>query len=87
MWALEYIGAGEDGFRKLDASVKRAIEKYMAAVCKLQDPRARGKRLSGGLKGHHRYRVGDFRVICTIMEDRLLILAIDVGHRSSVYDD
>jgi len=32
-----------------------------------------------------RYRVGDYRLICKIEDDRLLVLVLDIGHRREVY--
>ena len=49
------------------------------------DPRALGKSLADDHKGKWRYRIGDYRLICEINDDELVILAITVGHRSSIY--
>lgn len=32
-----------------------------------------------------RYRVGDYRIICDIRDSELIILALSIGHRSSIY--
>jgi len=50
------------------------------------DPRKTGKALTGQYKGSWRYRVGDYRILAEIHDDVLLILLIDIGHRSTVYD-
>jgi mRNA interferase RelE/StbE len=39
--------------------------------------------LSGLLGGAYKYRVGDWRVIYTLMEDAIIIQA--VGHRRNIY--
>ena len=46
------------------------------------DPRSRGKALTGPLTGLWRYRIGDWRVVVDIYDDRLVILALDIEHRS-----
>ncbi|MBQ7262142.1 MAG: type II toxin-antitoxin system RelE/ParE family toxin, partial [Synergistaceae bacterium] len=46
---------------------------------------SRGRALSGPLAGLWRYRVGDHRLICEIQDDVLVILVIDIGHRSKIY--
>ena len=51
-----------------------------------EDPRKTGKPLSGEFKGSWRYRVGDYKIIAEIHDDVLVILLIDIGHRSTVYD-
>lgn len=53
----------------------------------LDDPQTRCKALTGPLAGLWRLRVGDYRVLLDIQRDELVIVALDVGHRSSIYDD
>ena len=48
-------------------------------------PRSSGKALHGEFKGMWRYRVGDYRIICEIIDDELVVVAIEVEHRSKVY--
>ena len=50
------------------------------------DPRQRGKAFSGPLAGIWRYRIGDHRLICQLLDDRLIDLVLRLGHRSRVYD-
>jgi mRNA interferase RelE/StbE len=49
------------------------------------DPRQAGSALLGDLSGYWRYRVGDYRVLCRIVDHELLVLVVEVGHRSDVY--
>jgi len=51
----------------------------------LDDPRELGKPLKGGLSQLWRYRFGDFRVICELHDDALVVLVIRIGHRRDVY--
>jgi mRNA interferase RelE/StbE len=44
-----------------------------------------GKPLTGSLKGYWRYRVGDYRIICELRDEELLILVIEIAHRREVY--
>jgi len=51
------------------------------------DPRPPGaKMLRGGEQGRWRVRVGDYRIVYTIEDDRLLILVLRMAHRREVYD-
>ncbi len=43
-------------------------------------PRKPGKELPGELADVWRYRVGDYRVICKIEKDSLLVLALESRH-------
>lgn len=49
------------------------------------DPYEKGKTLKGNFKGSIRYRVGDYRIITDIQNDKLIILVVNVEHRSTVY--
>ena len=51
-----------------------------------EDPRRTGKALAGQYKGSWRYRIGNYRILTEIHDDVLVILLIDIGHRSTVYD-
>ncbi len=51
----------------------------------VDNPRYIGKALSGNKKGFWRYRFGNYRVICRILDDELVILAVEVGHRREIY--
>jgi mRNA interferase RelE/StbE len=50
-----------------------------------EDPRAHGKGLTASRSGEWRYRVGDYRILCNIKDEVLVIEVFAVGHRSSVY--
>lgn len=72
--------------KKLDKPIARRITDYLAEVGAMVDPCSRGKGLAGDRAGFWRYRVGDYRVICELHDVELVILALEVGHRSSVYE-
>ncbi|MBQ9409382.1 MAG: type II toxin-antitoxin system RelE/ParE family toxin [Clostridia bacterium] len=50
-----------------------------------KDHQRRGEVHAGDLKGQWRYRIGDYRLICLIEDNQLVILALSVGHRSEIY--
>ena len=50
-----------------------------------KDPFIHGKELKGNLKGQWRYRVGDYRILCEIENEKLIIQIINVGHRREIY--
>ena len=55
-------------------------------VSKLDDPRSIGQALHGSRLGEFwKYRVGDYRLICKIEDDRLFVLVLRVGHRKEIY--
>lgn len=71
--------------RKLDKQVAARIFEELDEVAALDDPRSRGKALTGNLSGLWRYRVGDYRIVCDIEDGVLVILVVDVAHRSRIY--
>jgi len=72
--------------KKLDKPAARMIVEYMKDIEKLDDPKSRGKRLSGNLAEFWRYRVEDYRVLCKIQEDVLIVLVVEIGDRKNVYN-
>lgn len=51
-----------------------------------ENPRAKGKGLTANRSGQWRYRIGDYRLICEIKDNELIILALSVGHRRDMYE-
>lgn len=83
---VEYTETALRQLRKLDRQVARRVIDYLDEVAALDDPRNRGKGLTGDRAGIWRYRVGDYRVLCQLLDAELVILAVEVGHRGSIYD-
>jgi len=51
-----------------------------------QDPRSLGEALRGSHLGKFwKYRVGDYRALARIEDERLLVLVVKIGHGSLVY--
>ena len=61
------------------------IVRAMDDIAALENPRQRGKALTGDFAGFWRYRVGDWRVIVKIEDRRLIIILVAVGHRREIY--
>lgn len=75
-------------FRKLDKYTQRMIRSWIEKNLRgCTDPRQHGKRLTANHNGQWRYRIGDYRLIALIEDDRLVILALNIGHRREVYDE
>ena len=52
-----------------------------------ENPRIHGKGLKSNRSGQWRYRIGDYRLICEIQDKKIIIYALEVGHRKRIYDD
>ena len=86
-WTIEVSSAAERQLRKLDKPAAKRLATYLQHVsADPEGPRRRGKPLTGGLRGLWRYRVGDYRVICELNDERLVVLVVRLGHRSRIYD-
>ena len=72
--------------KKLDKQTLLIITSYIDNNLKdTNNPRKKGKALTGNLKGLWRYRIMDYRLIVDIQDDVLVIVAIDFGHRNKIY--
>ena len=71
--------------KKLDAAISKRVLDYLEQIELLDNPRSRGKALTSNLSGLWRYRVGDYRILCRIRDDKLIITVIEIEHRSMVY--
>ncbi len=73
-------------FAKLDKAVKVQILDWLEENIEgCTDPRWTGKALKGNLRGYWRYKVGNYRIVCDIIDDKLTVLGINVGHRGKIY--
>lgn len=73
-------------FKKLDRYTQKMIKFWIDKNLEnCADPRIHGKGLTDNRSGQWRYRIGDYRLICQIEDNRLIILALSIGHRSEVY--
>ncbi|MEX0841042.1 MAG: type II toxin-antitoxin system RelE/ParE family toxin [Xanthobacteraceae bacterium] len=85
-WRVEFDRAAARELRKLGGEAQQAILRYLRRrIAGPGDPRRFGQALTGGLKGLWRYRVGDYRIVAAIEDDRFVVLVVTVGHRREVY--
>lgn len=86
MWQLVFSKKADRQLSKMDPGVRRIIVAWLLKnVDGCEDPRAHGKGLTADRSGEWRYRVGDYRILCEIRDEELVVLALEVGHRRSVY--
>lgn len=64
----------------------RILDFLEKRIALLEEPRTSGKPLKGELGIFWRYRVGNYRVLCEIQDEKLVILAALIGHRKEIYD-
>lgn len=74
-WQLRTSPQFDKAARRLDRAVLRRVRAHLDEVCQFDDPRQRGKGLTGNLAGYRRYRVGDWRVVAEICDEEIIIIA------------
>ncbi len=88
MWTIEWDDAARKELRKLDYTVQEQILSYLEKrIATEEDPRRFGEGLSADKVGLWRYRVRNYRIICQIEDQKLVVLVVRVGHRRDVYDN
>lgn len=85
-WTIELSDTAKKSLRKLDRQVSKRIAVFLRdRVAQLDDPRTLGKALHASLEDYWSYRVGDYRLICEIRDQTLVVLVVEIGHRSDIY--
>tara|TARA_B110000008_G_scaffold245526_1_gene255853 strand:- start:94 stop:360 length:267 start_codon:yes stop_codon:yes gene_type:complete len=86
-WVCKFDRRALRELNKLDSKSQQKILAYLEERIELDaDPRRFGKRLKANLAGLWRYRVGNYRIICRIVDNELIVLVLAVGHRKTIYE-
>lgn len=87
IYKLETTSKFDKEFKKLDNYTKRMIKSWIDKnLSNIINPRQIGKGLTSNKSGQWRYRIGSYRLICIIEDDKLIITALTIGHRKNIYD-
>lgn len=70
-------------YKHTSALIMGWIEKNLDGC---ENPRVHGKGLTANRTGQWRYRIGNYRLICEIKDEEVLILVLEVGHRREIYN-
>jgi mRNA interferase RelE/StbE len=85
-WRIEYAKSVQKTAAKLDPPVRKRIKHFLEQRLRgRDDPRQLGKALKVGQPELWRYRVGDYRIICVLHDETLIVLVVRIGHRKDVY--
>ena len=83
---VEYSKTAMNTIKKMESSTSNLIRTWIEKnLMNTENPRIKGKALTGDLKGLWRYRVGDYRILAEIQDTKIVILILDIGHRSKIY--
>lgn len=86
-WIIKYTESASKQLKKLDKQVALRVLNFMdERIATSVDPYAFGKNLKGPKMGQYwRYRVGDVRIICDILDSQVTILVVEIGNRREIY--
>ena len=88
-YVIEFAAPAAKALRKLHAGAPEQAARIARALTELaDDPRPVGKKIKAlvGRRGHLRLRVGDYRLVYTVIDERLVVLVLEIGHRREIYD-
>lgn len=85
-WVVNFSKLAKKQLKSLDKQAQTRILDFLEdRIGRSVDPRLSGKPLAGTFSGLWRYRVGDYRIICQIEDEKLVVLVVAVGHRREIY--
>ncbi len=85
-WRIEITRTATKQITKLDQQAQKSILRFLRErLAGADNPRQSGRALQGEKRGLWRYRVGDYRLICDIQDQKITILVLELGHRKDVY--
>ena len=87
MYHVEFTKSALKSLKKMNKSIAALIYGWIKKNLEgCDNPRLHGKGLTSNRSGQWRYRVGDYRILSEIDDDRVLILVVNVRHRREIYD-
>jgi mRNA interferase RelE/StbE len=86
-WTIECDLTARKSVEKLDRQTRHRLRVFIhERLANLEDQRNTGSALKGSKLGNvWRYRVGGYRIVCDLRDQRLVILVVEIGHRREVY--
>lgn len=85
-YQVEYTKEALKALKKMDRHTAALILGWVRKnLVGCTDPRQHGKGLTANRSGQWRYRVGEYRLLTEIEDDRIIILILEIGHRKEIY--
>lgn len=86
-YQVEFTDMAKKELMKLDRHISLMITSWIRKNLEgCENPRQYGRALVANHRGKWRYRVGDYRVLAEIQDEKITILIVTVGHRREVYE-
>ena len=86
-WRVDFDPDAVKDLKKLDKQIQvRILDFLRGRLARLDNPRELGEALAGSKLGNYwKYRVGDWRIICDLQDQRIVVRVLRVGNRREVY--
>lgn len=85
-WTIEITARARKNINNLDKQAAIRVLSFLSdRLAATDNPRQLGKQLTGPLKHYWSYRVGDYRLLCEIKDEKLIVLVLEVGNRREIY--
>jgi len=85
-YKVEYTKTAVMQLKKMDKKIAALILSYIEnKLVNCENPRVMGKALQGNLDDKWRYRVGDYRILAKIEDEKVIITVVEIGHRRDIY--
>ncbi|MCD6388016.1 MAG: type II toxin-antitoxin system RelE/ParE family toxin [Desulfobulbaceae bacterium] len=85
-WEVKFDPKADRELDRLDPQYARRILSFLSKkIATDEDPKRYGKPLHGNLAGLWKYRIENYRIICDIQDEKIVVLVLRAGHRSKVY--
>ncbi|PWE57950.1 type II toxin-antitoxin system mRNA interferase toxin, RelE/StbE family [Metarhizobium album] len=86
-WTIDFDDKAIKNLQKIGKTEAARIRDFLHTRIKpIDNPRQLGRALEGQKFNHlWRYRVGDYRIICDIQDQKLVVLVVEIGHRREIY--
>jgi mRNA interferase RelE/StbE len=86
-YTVEYSQQAVKDLKKLDKHTASLLLGWIEKnLVDCENPRQHGKGLTANRSGQWRYRVGDYRILADIQDEKIVILVLEIGHRREIYD-
>lgn len=87
-YSITFSERARKQLKKLDSKASKTVLSWIEINLNgSENPRDKGKALTGPLKGIWRYRVEDYRILAEIKDEEVIILIIEAVHKKNVYDN
>ena len=86
-YSVKYKKSALKKLNNLDAPIRERIKNWIDTnLVGCENPRRLGKSLHGEWHDFWRYRVGEYRIVAQIQDDKIIIFVVKIDKRDAIYD-